>query len=123
MGTVWGIYTFSERILGVHPCYLFNDLPIEKKTVLENEKILVQGVIDCILEDSDGNLHLVDYKTDRLSSDELRDKSLAQKTLSEKHGLQLSYYALAIEKIFGKPPVSVRVYSLPLGDTVDVGCN
>ena len=93
----------------------------EKRELLEKEKILVQGVIDCIIEDAEGRLHLVDYKTDRLSREELSDKSLAQKTLSEKHGLQLSYYALAIEKIFGKRPVSVRVYSLPLGDTVDVG--
>lgn len=35
LGTLWGIYTFSEKILGVHPCYLFNDLEIEKKHSLE----------------------------------------------------------------------------------------
>ena len=35
LGTMWGIYTFSERILGVQPCYLFNDLAIEKKNSLE----------------------------------------------------------------------------------------
>lgn len=37
LGTMWGIYTFSERILGVQPCYLFNDLPIVKKHVLQVE--------------------------------------------------------------------------------------
>lgn len=35
LGTMWGIYTFSEKILGVAPCYLFNDLPIEKRPTLE----------------------------------------------------------------------------------------
>lgn len=35
LGTLWGIYTFSERVLGVPPCYLFNDLAIEKKDRLE----------------------------------------------------------------------------------------
>ena len=35
LGTLWGIYTFSEKILGVHPCYLFNDLQIEKSESLE----------------------------------------------------------------------------------------
>ncbi len=35
LGTMWGIYTFSEKILGVEPCYLFNDLEIEKKICLE----------------------------------------------------------------------------------------
>lgn len=31
LGTMWGIYTFSEKFLGVDPCYLFNDLAIVKK--------------------------------------------------------------------------------------------
>ncbi len=39
LGTMWGIYTFSEKILGIDPCYLFNDLEIEKKTRLEIEDI------------------------------------------------------------------------------------
>ena len=42
LGTMWGIYTFSERILGVHPCYLFNDLPIEKKSVLEIQPFTIE---------------------------------------------------------------------------------
>ena len=35
LGTMWGIYTFSEKILGVDPCYLFNDWETEKKSKLE----------------------------------------------------------------------------------------
>ena len=35
LGTMWGIYTFSEKVLGVHPCYLFNDLETEKRRCLE----------------------------------------------------------------------------------------
>ena len=54
------------------------------------------------------------------SAQELADESLAQKKLSESHSLQLSYYALAVEKIFGKKPEKVEVYSLPLGKTVPV---
>ena len=48
------------------------------------------------------------------------NKALAAKKLNEAHARQLSYYSLAIEKIFGKAPVSLRVYSLPLGDTVEI---
>lgn len=92
----------------------------EKRAAYGEEKILLQGVIDCIVEDVDGNLHLIDYKTDRLTKEELADRDLAKKTLTEKHFLQLSYYKMAIERIFGKSPTTVRVYSLPLGDTVDV---
>lgn len=108
--------------------FRFNSrLPAEKFT-LNDEKakeyadreILVQGVIDCIIEDESGELHLIDYKTDRLSKNELSDKSAAQKTLSEKHGTQLYYYSLATEKIFGKSPKTLEIYSLHLGDTVSI---
>ncbi len=34
IGTMWGIYTFSEKVLGVEPLYLFNDLETEKKDEL-----------------------------------------------------------------------------------------
>ena len=45
----------------------------EKKLALKDEKILLQGVIDCIVEDAEGRLHLIDYKTDRLTKKELED--------------------------------------------------
>ncbi len=102
-------------------------LPAEEFTDKENVKallcgreILLQGVVDCIIEDSEGNLHLIDYKTDRLTKEQLADKTLAQKELKRRHGNQLTYYAMAIEKIFGKLPKTKRVYSLHLGDTVEV---
>ena len=108
---------FRFNVMLPAPLFTQNE---DKKQALADRKILLQGVIDCIIIDTDGNIHLIDYKTDRLTKAELSDKSLAQKSLAEKHSLQLSYYALAIEKIFSKAPVSRRVYSLPLGDTVDV---
>jgi len=90
----------------------------EKKALLENEKILVQGVIDCLIEREDGSLHLVDYKTDRLSREELSDEALAEERLRRSHTLQLSYYKKAVEQIFGKTPSSVGIYSLHLGREV-----
>ncbi len=92
----------------------------EKKAQFGNREILLQGVIDCIIEDDGGNLHLVDYKTDRLPTEALSDRTLAEMILREKHSLQLSYYALAIEKMFGKQPKTKRIYSLLLGDTIFV---
>lgn len=92
----------------------------ERKIAYKDKKILLQGVIDCLIEDSDGELHLIDYKTDRLTKEELSSKTLAAKVLNEKHALQLTYYKRAVEEIFSKTPKSVRIYSLPLGDTVDV---
>ena len=26
LGTIWGIYTFSEKVLGISPCYLWDDI-------------------------------------------------------------------------------------------------
>ena len=92
----------------------------EKRASYKNKTVLVQGVIDCLIEYEDGSFGLFDYKTDRLTREELADRSLAEKTLRDKHSLQLSYYALAVEKIFGSLPKRVEVYSLPLGETVNV---
>ncbi|MGN1122422.1 MAG: glycosyl hydrolase 115 family protein, partial [Eubacteriales bacterium] len=39
LGTMWGIYTFCEKYLGVEPCYLFNDLETVKHDSLEVLKI------------------------------------------------------------------------------------
>ena len=92
----------------------------ELKSLYEHHHVLVQGVIDCLYVDADGEYHLIYYKTDRLTRDELADKSLAQKKMVEKHSLQLSYYAKAVELMFGKYPKTIEVYSLPLGTTLDV---
>ena len=75
LGTMWGIYTFSEKVLGVHPCYLFNDLEIEKKSVLEiqpftiREKPRKEGFRGCFINDEDlltdwkkgGGIRPIDY--------------------------------------------------------------
>ena len=92
----------------------------ELKRSLSAETVLVQGVIDCLILDGEGEYHLVDYKTDRLTREERKNRSLAEKKLREAHSEQLSYYAEAVKEMFGKYPVTVEVYSLHLGDTVDV---
>ena len=106
---------FNARLPAVH---FSEDSSLREK--LLGETVLVQGVIDCIIECEDGSLRLVDYKTDRLSRGELADRKLAEQTLTAKHSQQLEYYAMAIEKIFGKAPVSKEIYSLHLGDTVKI---
>ncbi len=35
LGTMWGIYTFCEKFLGVDPCYIFNDMEIKKHKALD----------------------------------------------------------------------------------------
>lgn len=91
-----------------------------RREALSGKELLVQGVIDCIIENDDGSYVLIDYKTDRLSARELADPALAARKLSDRHALQLSYYAAACEKMYGTPPREVLIYSLPLGDTIAV---
>ena len=89
-----------------------------KISALGDRDILVQGVIDCIVERADGGLALYDYKTDRLTREELSDRALAEAKLRDKHKMQLGIYSMAVEKMFGRAPDTVAVYSLPLGDTI-----
>ena len=84
----------------------------------ESREILVQGVTDCIIIGSDGKIGLYDYKTDRLSKEELEDREKGRERLKNKHKTQLSYYALAVEKMFGRRPDKVGIYSLHLGELV-----
>ena len=87
---------------------------------MQNEPLAVQGVIDLILIDKDGNIRLYDYKTDRLSRSELTDPLLAAKKLNTLHAYQLSYYAKAIEIMFNKKCESVQIYSTHSGLLYDV---
>lgn len=90
------------------------------RSQISGKKILVQGVIDCIIENPDGSLEIVDYKTDRLTKNELESTALAEERLRRAHSSQLGYYALAVKEIFGKSPARLSVYSLHLGACVDV---
>ena len=92
----------------------------EKKAALFGERIFVQGVMDCILVRENGEYSVVDYKTDRLTPYELTHREAAAEKLSARHREQLSYYAAAATEIFGYPPQSLLIYSLPLGDTVEI---
>ena len=87
---------------------------------LGEEKLAVQGVIDLFYYDAEGKLILCDYKTDRLTPAELKNKALATAKLKERHGEQLSYYARALKDICGKCPDKILIYSLPLGEALEI---
>lgn len=74
-----------------------------------NAEILLQGAIDALCE-TDGGFVLIDYKTDRRSADELRSL----------YSRQLGYYALAAEKLFGKPVKKAYIWSFYLGEKVEI---
>ncbi len=90
----------------------------EKRALLVGETLTVQGVMDCVYRRADGKLILLDYKTDRLTREELNDRMLARERLVSRHGEQLSYYVKACVSLFGQAPDEVLIYSLPLGDSI-----
>lgn len=80
--------------------------------VPENEIIVVQGIIDCLLV-SEGGLVLIDYKTDRVSPDDISGAI-------DKYRIQLELYARAIERTLCRPVTEKCLYFFSLGRGVAV---
>lgn len=76
----------------------------------EEEKVLIQGIIDVFFEE-EGKLVLMDYKTDRVDSAE---------ELVERYGVQLDYYKEALERIREKTVAEKLIYSFSLEKTIEV---
>ncbi len=78
----------------------------ELETDFSDERVLIQGVIDCAFFE-DGELVVLDYKTDRVkSADELVNRYLRQ----------LEIYKIAAEQSFGVRVKETLLYSLYLGE-------
>lgn len=84
---------------------------------LEDYTLYVQGSIDLIMEDAQGELWLFDYKTDRLLTDSER---VIKAQFLEHHGEQLRIYREAARELFGRAPDHVCIYSLPLGRSIEL---
>ena len=54
----------------------------ERRELLSDEQLLIQGIIDCMYISADGRLRLLDYKTDRVP----RDTDKAAAMLAERYG-------------------------------------
>lgn len=67
------------------------------------ELVLLQGIIDCLFEDGNGRLVLLDYKTDRT-------KDRTDKELAERYRVQLKLYERAVTDIWGRKPDELAVY-------------
>ncbi|HHX28414.1 MAG: helicase-exonuclease AddAB subunit AddA [Bacillota bacterium] len=66
--------------------------------------IIAQGVIDMLLDEPDG-LVILDFKTDDISGDEVSKRALAYTS-------QIALYALAAERILGKPVQKASIFFL-----------
>ena len=92
-----------------------NQFHAEQPFVLGEEKedselVLVQGIIDVYFEE-DGELVVLDYKTDRVQKAE---------ELLERYKLQLDYYAEVLERVTKKRVKEKIIYSFTLQKEIEV---
>ncbi|MBR5123987.1 MAG: UvrD-helicase domain-containing protein [Clostridia bacterium] len=92
----------------------------ELAEALGDKTLFVQGSIDLLLIFADGHMEICDYKTDRITEAERGDPSLLQKRMQETHADQLRQYSAAVAESYGQAPTKVYIYSLPLGDAVEI---
>ena len=69
-----------------------------------NDKIMLQGIIDLFFIEN-GEIVLLDYKTDNLENEE---------EFIKRYSVQLKYYKIALEKIIGLPVKETLIYSFKL---------
>jgi ATP-dependent helicase/nuclease subunit A len=74
----------------------------QENGVPQEETVLLQGVIDCLIEQEEGWI-LLDYKTDATAD-------LPDALLQARYRIQLEHYAQAVEKITGKPVLEKILY-------------
>ena len=86
-----------------------NTLP---KNIYENEKVRLQGIIDCIFEEDEGYI-LLDYKTDYVQEGN-------EEEVINKYRVQLKYYRDAVRKITGEEVKESYLYLFGLNKEIKV---
>ena len=100
----------SKKIFKEQPFYI----NIPAKEIYQNnleEKILVQGIIDLYFIDENGDIVLVDYKTDYV-------KEGNEAELVAKYSKQLEIYKRAIEEGIGEKVEEIYIYSVYSGKEI-----
>ncbi|MBO4890134.1 MAG: helicase-exonuclease AddAB subunit AddA [Lachnospiraceae bacterium] len=89
---------------------LFREQPFVIGVPEGGETVLVQGIIDAYFTEDDG-ITVVDYKTDRVTGEEM---------LIKRYRTQLEYYGTALSQITGRPVRSLVIYSTHLRSAICV---
>ncbi len=100
------VYKEKKFIIAMSPCEFDENL----SDTFADERIIVQGILDCAFEEN-GEIVIVDYKTDRVSSPE---------QLRERYSDQLRVYERAVKECLGKNVKETLLYSFSLETTVQI---
>lgn len=68
----------------------------------------LQGYVDCLYQDTRGDWHLVDYKTNNVTAEACR-------RVAERYEMQLYVYAMAVERALDRGPVELVLHFLRPG--------
>ncbi|MDO5340700.1 MAG: helicase-exonuclease AddAB subunit AddA [Eubacteriales bacterium] len=86
----------------------------EQPFVFEYEGQIIQGIIDMYFEE-DGELVLIDYKTDRVNK-----SAAGEQELVKRYAIQLDYYAKALAQLTDKCVKEKIIYSFALGKEIKI---
>ncbi|EJO5348335.1 helicase-exonuclease AddAB subunit AddA [Clostridium botulinum] len=95
---------FSIEIPAVE---IYGDLD---KEIYKDEKLIIQGIIDCYFEEDEG-LVLLDYKTDYVNNME---------EIENRYKIQIKYYEEALKKITGKNVKDKYLYLFSIDNYVKI---
>ena len=76
------------------------------------EQVLFQGAVDCWWE-TDGEITVVDFKTDRIAEGELEH-------VTDRYRRQVELYAYALERITGLPVTQASLYFFSIGREIPI---
>lgn len=100
---------FAERMFG--SAHIYREIKVSSFVPVNEieetdytDEVLIQGIADCVFEEN-GELVLVDYKTDRADSEE---------ELIDKYKNQIAFYKKAVAKTLMKPVKEAVLYSFSL---------
>ncbi len=106
----------ADRILSSRVVYREKDFLVPYNAadalgdeIYSNDEVMIQGVMDCVLENGD-EITVIDYKTDRVYS---------MKTLFKRYEKQLELYRYGAKKVFRKENVKCLLYSFRLGEFME----
>lgn len=88
----------------------FIDAKYFDKDIENGEKVILQGVVDCIIINDEG-ITIIDYKTDKVKDIEI---------LGERYKKQLELYSKTVEKRFGKKVSKKIIYSFHLNQYIEL---
>ena len=83
------------------------------ENISEDEKIMVVGIIDLFFENEDGEIILLDYKTDYVTKENLEE-------VKARYKVQLDLYKSAIEDISGKKVAKKGLYLFGINEFVEI---